>query len=280
MNRNLRLKIEESIETRTVSENLCFLCLACLNDKITYSKQKLIELENQRRIIAAIAINNGVDKKVLQDNILKISKNDYPTFKTITAVSKLIKNNDLSFVSGFIPDRMIHYKSDNELLEDAKRIIPEKQASIPEAEEYIQLCDWIKKYLDITITDTIEKTLISFGESRKCKVVFQCCLWNQKSIIDSVRRKIPFESEYAKFKYFLGIVKNHISQTEENMEKQKKQDEQFWIDNAQVIINGDETLESMIFLQCKDTDSVYYGKHEYVREELEKAIEKLKKQRF
>ena len=263
---------------QTVSENLCFLCLACLNDKITYSKQTLIELENQRRIIAAIAINNGVDKKVLQDNILKISKNDYPTFKTITTVSELIKNNDLSFVSGFIPDRMIHYKSDDELLEDTKRIIPEKQASIPEAEEYIQLCDWIKKYLDITITDTIEKALISFGKSRKCKVVFQCCLWNQKSIIDSVRRRIPYESEYAKFKYFLGIVKNHISQTEENMEKQKKQDEQFWLDNAQIIIDGDETLESMIFLQCeKCPESTYYEKHEYVREELEKAIEKLKK---
>lgn len=275
MNRNLRLKIEESIETRTVSENLCFLCLACLNDKITYSKQTLIELESQRRIIATIAINNGVDKKVLQDNILKISKNDYPTFKTITTVSELIKNNDLSFVAGFIPDRMIHYKSDDEILEDTKRIVPEKQASIPETEEYIQLCDWIKKYLDITITDTIKKALISFGKS---KVVFQCCLWNQKSIIDSVRRKIPYESEYAKFKYFLGIVKNHISQTEENMEKQKKQDEQFWLDNAQVIISGDETLESMIFLQCeKYPETVYYGKHEYVREELEKAIEKLKK---
>ena len=275
MNRNLRLKIEESIETRTVSENLCFLCLACLNDKITYSKQTLIELESQRRIIATIAINNGVDKKVLQDNILKISKNDYPTFKTITTVSELIKNNDLSFVAGFIPDRMIHYKSDDEILEDTKRIVPEKQASIPETEEYIQLCDWIKKYLDITITDTIKKALISFGKS---KVVFQCCLWNQKSIIDSVRRKIPYESEYAKFKYFLGIVKNHISQTEENMEKQKKQDEQFWLDNAQVIISGDETLESMIFLQCeKYPETAYYGKHEYVREELEKAIEKLKK---
>lgn len=275
MNRNLRLKIEESIETRTVSENLCFLCLACLNDKITYSKQTLIELESQRRIIATIAINNGVDKKVLQDNILKISKNDYPTFKTITTVSELIKNNDLSFVSGFIPDRMIHYKSDDEILEDTKRIVPEKQASIPETEEYIQLCDWIKKYLDITITDTIEKALILFGKS---KVVFQCCLWNQKSIIDSVRRKIPYESEYAKFKYFLGIVKNHISQTEENMEKQKKQDEQFWLDNAQVIISGDETLESMIFLQCeKYPETAYYGKHEYVRKELEKAIEKLKK---
>lgn len=277
MNRNLRLKIEESIATRQISENLCFLCLACLNDKITYSKQTLVELEKQRNIIAAVVLKNGISKETLLEKMRTVSRKDYPTFRTIVVIAQIIGNNDYSFVEGFIPDRMIHYKDNGELAEDEKKIIPKKQVVVFESEEFVELCNWIEECLDITVTDAVKKKLKSLEKSNRSNVIFQCCLWNKKVIIDAIRKKAPFDSGYAKFMYFCGIVKNYIPKTEENMEKQKKQDEQFWLDNAQIIIDGDETLESMIFLQCeKYPETAYYGKHEYVREELEKAIEKLK----
>lgn len=277
MNRNLRLKIEESIATRQISENLCFLCLACLNDKITYSKQTLVELEKQRNIIAAVVLKNGISKETLLEKMRTVSRKDYPTFRTIVVIAQIIENNDYSFVEEFIPDRMIHYKDNGELAEDEKKIIPKKQVVVFESEEFVELCNWIEECLDITVTDAVKKKLKSLEKSNRSNVIFQCCLWNKKVIIDAIRKKAPFDSGYAKFMYFCGIVKNYIPKTEENMEKQKKQDEQFWLDNAQIIIDGDETLESMIFLQCeKYPETAYYGKHEYVREELEKAIEKLK----
>lgn len=94
MNRNLRLKIEESIATRQISENLCLLCLACLNDKITYSKQTLVELEKQRNIIAAVVLKNGISKETLLEKMRTVSRKDYPTFRTILVIAQIIENND------------------------------------------------------------------------------------------------------------------------------------------------------------------------------------------
>lgn len=277
MNRNLRLKIEESIVTRQISENLCFLCLACLNDKITYSKQTLVELEKQRNIIATVLLKNGISKDILLEKMRTISRKDYPTFRTIMAVVEILENNNYSFVERFIPDRMIHYKDNAELAEDKKRIIPEKQVVVSESEEFMELCNWIMEYLNINVTDAVKKKLKSLEKSNKDNVILQCCLWNKKVIIEAIRKKAPFDSEYAKFTYFCGIVKNYISKTEEDMERSRKQDEQLWIDNAQTILSGDETLESMLYLQCeKYPESKFYGKTEYVRENMQKALERLK----
>ena len=277
MNRNLRLKIEESIATRQISENLCFLCLACLNDKITYSKQTLVELEKQRNIIAAVILKNGFSKETLLEKMRTVSRKDYPTFRTIVVIAQIIENNDYSFVEGFIPDRMIHYKDNGELAEDKRRIIPEKQVVVSESEEFMELCNWIEEYLDITVTDAVKKKLKSLEKLNRSNVIFQCCLWNKKAIIDAIRKKAPFDSEYAKFMYFCGIVKNYIPKTEEILERKQKKDEQFWLDNAQVILRGDETLESILYLQCeKYPESEFYGKTEYVRENVQKALERLK----
>lgn len=277
MNRNLRLKIEESIVTRQISENLCFLCLACLNDKITYSKQTLVELERQRNIIAAVILKNRIAKETLLEKMRTVSRKDYPTFRTIVVIAQIIENNDYSFVQGFIPDRMIHYKDNDELLEDKKRIIPEKQAVVSESEEFMELCNWIEECLDITVTDTVKKKLKSLEKPNRSNVIFQCCLWNKKVIIEAIRKKAPFDSEYAKFMYFCGIVKNYIPKTEEILERRRKDDEQFWLDNAQAILRGDESLESMIYLQCeKYPETEFCGKNEYVREKLQRTIEKLK----
>ena len=277
MNRNLRLKIKKSLDEKQVSENLCFLCLACLNNKITYSKQIQHELEKQRNIIASALLKNGTSKEILIKKMRTISANDYPTFRTITTISKMIESNNYSFSSGFIPDKMIHYKNETELEEDAKRIIPKKKFDIPEPEKIKASCDWIKEHLSINITDNMKKKLKSFEQLNSYNVFLQCCLWYEKNIITAITKKAPFESEYSKFTYFLGIVKNHMQQTEEIIERKQKQNEEYWLSNAQAIIDGDESLESMIHLMCeKYTDSAYYGQNEYVREELKKAMDKLK----
>lgn len=107
MNRNLNLKIKESIETKQLSENLLLLCLACLHEKITYSERIEARLEKQRGIIAKAALENGIDRKEISQKIVAIPQKDYPTFKQITAISDIIESNDYTFISGLIPQKGI-----------------------------------------------------------------------------------------------------------------------------------------------------------------------------
>lgn len=122
MNRNLNLKIRESIKTKQLSENLLLLCLACLHEKITYSERIETRLEKQRDIIAKTALEHGIDRKEISQKIVAISKKDYPTFKQITAVSDTIESGDYIFISGCIPTKgHIHFKTDGELKTDLER---------------------------------------------------------------------------------------------------------------------------------------------------------------
>lgn len=92
-------------------------------------------------------------------------------------------------------------------------------------------------------------------------------------------------SDFVKFKFLCGIVKNKLpdmvksiraeqAEREAKNEREKHKNDPFWNDNARVIIDGYETLENMIALQCRE-DSVYSGQHDYVREQLLLAIERV-----
>ena len=74
MNQNLRLRIEESINSKIISPNLLFISLACLNEKIVYSPLVHHNLEKQRNIIAKTALNNGILKENIALKIKTITK--------------------------------------------------------------------------------------------------------------------------------------------------------------------------------------------------------------
>lgn len=226
VNRNLRLKIEESIETKQLSENLFYLCLACLNEKITFSKLSLKFLENQRNTIATAAIFNGVSKFVLQDKILKISGNDYPTFKTITNISEMIQNNNYTFVSGFIPDKMIHYKTDDKLQADLARKPVVKKLDV-DTEEFKELCEYVAKEIlsypnGISLMNNQKNILGRMKTSQYTYgVILKCFKQYQREIEQALFGK-SYKSEFNKLQYITGIVKHYLPDVVKEIERQKR----------------------------------------------------------
>lgn len=135
MNKNLNLKIKESIETKQLSENLLLLCLAHLNESIEYSPLIVKRYIEQRVIIAKAALKHGITKESIKENIHTISKEDYPTFKSITKVADIIEKGNYTFVSDLIPTKgHIHFKSDDELKADLERKPVKKKVDIDSKE--------------------------------------------------------------------------------------------------------------------------------------------------
>lgn len=228
MNRNLNLKIKESIQTKQLSKNLLLLCLACLHEKITYSERIEARLEKQRDIIAKAALENGIDRKEISQKIVTITQKDYPTFKQITAVSDIIESNDYTFISGLIPTKgHIHFKTDKELKTDLERK-PAKKKVNTDSEGFYELCDYVEKQIMYdSLTEDIKKLL----KNLKSKTydypfilkIFKCY---QSDIEKGIQKNKPFKFAYNKCQYVCGIVKKKLPEMVYRMEQQRKADEQ------------------------------------------------------
>lgn len=210
MNIHLRTKIDESIESRQLSENLFLLCLACLNEKITYSKSKQVELEKERRIIAQSALMHDVKKEDIACKIKIISPEDYPTLKTIKAISKICESNDYIYASGFIPERMIHYKTDEEMqAELLRKPVVKKVEKIDE--DLQKLIDYIQnELLGASLTSQMVKDLKTLESKEYTFSVILRTFYDCKKKMISAASEHSFESSYHKFKYFLAIAKNEL----------------------------------------------------------------------
>lgn len=224
MNKNLRLKIEESIEKITLSENLCYLCLACLNEKITYSKNHFPKLENQRDKIAKVALNNGVSKEILQEKLRTISKNDYPTFKQIERVYNVIENGFYNWEHDFIPDRWIHLKSDEEIQEDAQRKPVAKTVDVAK-QEYEELCDYIEK--EIMFCELVPSMKKKIQEMKTEQYSYSVILETFKRYDTDIKNALSknetnFKTESHKFNFVIGIVRNYLPDTYRMQEHYKK----------------------------------------------------------
>lgn len=220
MNRNLRLKIEDAISSNTWSANLLYLCLAALQEKITYTPISTTHYEQQRNILAKYAVANGIDKAVLVEKMKTISKDDYPTLKTITKIVDLIQNGYGFFVDDFIPNRMIHYKSDAQIAEDAKRKPAIKKRDI-ENEQFSELIQLVRKEYNNnlplnshqnsklqkmkTSVYTFEVILKTFNDYSKD---IQQSLWGKS-----------FKSGNDRFDYICAIVENHLNDTVSEIER-------------------------------------------------------------
>lgn len=226
MNRNLRLKIEESISNHWISENLCFLCLACLNEKITYSKQSIdgYGYRAWRDTIAKAAIINGVDKSVIAQKIQSISKNDYPTFKAIERVAGVIQTGAYSFINGHIPDRMIHYKTSEVIEADMKRE-PVKRNVDVETETIHSIISFIKVQFSLTNSSLNDDAYIKLLQKIASKeytynVILQALKWYEGEIKKSILAK-SFHNDYTKLCYIIGILKNYLPQTIEGIRRKE-----------------------------------------------------------
>lgn len=282
MNRNLNLKIKESIKTKQMSENLFLLCLACLNEKITYSERIETRLEKQRDIIANAALKNGIDRKDISQKIIAISKKDYPTFKQIAAVSDTIESGDYTYVSGLIPTKgHIHFKTEDEMKSDLERKSVKKKIDIG-LEGFYEMCDYVEKQIMYdSLTEDMKKLLKNLKtKTYDYPFILQTFKFYHTDIEKAVQKNKPFESAYNKCQYICGIVKKKLPDMDYRLQWQKRADESFWMNNAKVILSGEESLESMLYIQCeKYPDSMYYGQEEYVEQRLKDAIEVLKKNR-
>lgn len=244
MNRNLRIKINESIETKQMSENLFFLCLSCLCEKITYSEQTTTRLEKQRNIVAKAALKHGVTKEEIEKNIRAISRQDYPTFKNITEVARIIENGDYTFVSGLIPTKgYIHFKTEEEIKADLARK-PVKKKAAADSEGFYELCEYVEKQIMCdSLTNDIKKLL----QKLRTKIydypfILQTFKCYHADIEKGIQRNKPFESAYNKCQYVCGIVKKKLPEMDYRLQQQKK---------------ADEKLMNMDFSSLNDTGASY-----------------------
>lgn len=244
MNRNLNLKIRESIKTKQLSENLLLLCLACLHEKITYSERIETRLEKQRDIIAKTALEHGIDRKEISQKIVAIPQKDYPTFKQITAVSDIIESNDYTFISGLIPTKgHIHFKTDEELKTDLERK-PAKKKVNTDSEGFYELCDYVEKQI---MYDSLTEDMKKLLKDLKAKTydypfilkIFKCY---QSDIEKGIQKNKPFKSAYNKCQYVCGIVKKKLPEMAYRIREQKK---------------ADEKLMGMDFSELNDTGASY-----------------------
>ena len=278
MNKNLRLKIEDSITLKQLSENLLLVCLASLNEKINYTnKASTHYLEKQRDTIAKAALQNGMSKDLLIEKINCISQIDYPTLKQIQKIVALIENHHYSFVSGFIPDKMIHYKTAEELHADLQRK-PKIRKQNQDDEALYKLCDYIgQNIIHTQLTDDMIEKIKSIKTSQySYEIILTAFKWYESTIKKSMNNHTEFENTYDKFCYLIGIIKKKLPDTIEKLERNKQKEFELWEYNASAILSGDATLEELIALMCDDSRSIHYQQHDFVRNELNQALERLK----
>lgn len=225
MNRNLRLKINESLESRILSKALLMLCMACLHEKITFSESTLSVLERKRNIIANTAIANSITKEEIKQRLPKIAPQDYPTLKVIEKVVDICNSGDYTYNENFIPEKMLHMKLEEELNADKLRIPPKKKRDIVQ-EELLELIRYIEKeIIYMRLTDNMIHLLKELHcNEYPYSVIMQTFQWYRKEIMDGIRK--DFSSTYGKFKYMLGIVKNKLPDTKQKLAQNQRAREQ------------------------------------------------------
>lgn len=227
MHKNLRMKVEESIETNTLSKNLLLICLAHLHDRIKYSKSVLTEAKSQRYIIAKTALDNGVLKDELMEKIERVSEVDYPTYKKIKRIATICESNDYSFVNDFIPDKMIHYKSEEEQQTDLlKKPTVKKDLCIEE--DLQELIAFIQSYVvDYKLTNPMINALKSMQSEKYTYAVLLWTFSKCKEEIIKAKRSKSFKSSYHEFKYLLAIIQNELPNALKRYNQHKEQEKYF-----------------------------------------------------
>lgn len=275
----IRRLFDEALNSNIISDNMLLMAVSALHNEISFNdrltNKQVAVYQGYRNTIAKTAIDNGISKERLTAVMQTLSPERYPSPQQITQLATLIKNRSYSYQADYIPDSDMKYKTDSEIQEQQQTVIKRNQALIEHEKQFNDICGYIvKNFIHSPITADMQAKLEQITADNE--VILQTLKWYTGNIQKAIGGK-QFSNNYDKFVYILGIIKKKIPDTIANIERREKQEQKFWNDNASVIIDGYETLESMIKIQCEtnpDTNS-NYGKYDYVRDQLLQAIDRL-----
>ena len=275
----IRRLFDEALNSNIISDNMLLMAVSALHNEISFNdrltNKQVAVYQQYRNTIAKTAIDNGISKERLTAVMQTLSPERYPSPQQITQLATLIKNRSYSYQADYIPDSDMKYKTDSEIQEQQQTVIKRNQALIEHEKQFNDICDYIvNNFIHSPITADMQAKLEQITADND--IVLQALKWYTGDIKKAIGGK-QFENNFDKFSYVVGIIKKKIPDTIANIERQEKQEQKFWNDNASVIIDGYETLESMIKIQCEtnpDTNS-NYGKYDYVRDQLLQAIDRL-----
>ena len=272
-NQALRLKIKKMIEDKQISCNLCYLCIAHLNEKINYANRDYSVLIPKRNALAKILIENGIDKNTIIQNVKIIhQKNESPTLKQVNAVCDIALSDDYTFIDEMIPNEFIIYKTEKEIEIDSYR--QTREAIIKEENKKIQE---IVEYISQTFTYfTVEKINIEKIKKIKTKIYsYDFILYSIKANTSKLKEIIRNEKieDKGKFNYFIASVDNMLKENYKNFKQKEELENTNWRYNAYSVYLGEENLIECISKICSYES--YVGKEEYVTYKLKKALVEL-----
>ena len=269
--KELRLIINEMIETHKISVNLCYLCLAHLIEKINHSNHNYKDLIPNRDAFAKVLVENGVDKDTIIQNVKTIYlKKDYPPNLTqVKKVTAIILANDYSFVEEMISEKYIIRKSIEQTEIDSNRlkrsdIIKNDNKKIQEIVDYI-----LETFSSFTIDS------INVDRIRKIKtniysydLVLETIKVNTKVLTKIVNEKMTNVND--KFAYFIKVIENLIPQHYMHYKQKNDISDEIWRQNAYSVYLGEETLKDKVTFLCNT--EYYVGKDDFVTTKLKNAL--------
>ena len=273
----IRRLFDEALQNSILSDNMLLMAVSAINNEICYNdkltNKQVAVYQNYRSTIARTAIDNGISKDRITEVMQTLSPERYPSLQQITQLITLIHNKSYSYQAEYIPDSDMKFKTATELQEQQQTVIKRNQAQIEHEQQFNEICDYISNSFDITITADMQAKIRTIKASND--IILKTVKRYTNDIYKTISGK-SFNSSYDKFSYIIGIINKKIPDTIADIERQEKQNKELWNSNATAIIDGDMTFEEMIALHCDDDRSANYGKHDYVRNQLLQAIERLK----
>lgn len=223
MNKNLNDEIKTLIAKREITPILGLLCLANLNEKIEYSNRSYSHLIPQREIIAKTLIENGVEKKMINEKINTIHKNCYPTLNgQIKAIYEMIVDGDFVFTAEQITDGYIQYKDKDEYESDIKRI-PRNAKMDTEEKVLLEIVAYIERTFlsGVKIDKKKIDKIKALRNDCKAEYSYELILDTVKAFTNEIegaiwRNDVRMNGRY---EYILGIVKNKLVERADNLQR-------------------------------------------------------------
>lgn len=278
----VRRAFDTALSKNKISANMLLMSLAFINYQIEYNPKvtlkQLVKYEEDRIIVAKCAIKNFITKQQIQKAIDTISEERYPSDGQIQSLIKLIKGNVYFFSDSIIDlsDADMKKKSTTETKpQKVKRSKAEKE----EANGLYQIFDYIEKEILHTKLNYKEQDKIkSVIDSKKFDytLVIECCQLYGNEMVQSIS-DADIIDDYGRVCYLMGIICKKMYDIIARSESDKRHIIEYFDNNAEAIIEGECTLEEMIYLQCDKYEyASYYGKHDYVKNQLLLALERAK----
>lgn len=269
--KELRLKIKDMIDKRRISVNLCYLCLAYLNERINYSKKSYDYLIPKRNKLAKLLKDHGIESSVILEKIKSIHEDSYPTLKQINTICAMIQNDVVIFSKETIPDEYIKYKTEMQYEADIARVTRQKQNEI-ENGIVGDIIDYIKEnFKRIPVEKINEKKIKAIKGDYSYELILDTIKIYQSEIMNALDDDTL--DEKGVFEYFLGIIKNKLPERYKYVKHREEQEGALWRMNAHSIYVGENSIEEKVQELC--SYEVYAGEELFVSERLEKALVEL-----